>query len=184
MRSLIVSSAFLLVACGSDPKPPPVTAESPKTQAPAPVESAHGAPPSAAAQPAAIATNDKMRAQALERVAMIARDVVAGWEREQLDADGRGTHHDVCPSARPLPAAIDRTRAVTVPDDAWMKDPGWNCLRFLPSEAHWFQYEVQREDDAHVKVLARRHDLELELVVSRASAKAEWTIGKVAERAH
>ena len=71
-----------------------------------------------------------------------------------LDSDGKGPHHALCPSAKPVPTELDRGKAVEVPDEVWMKDPGWNCLRFLPSEPHWFQYEARRVDE---KSRAQRH---------------------------
>lgn len=177
MRSLLaVPVVCVLFACGAEPKAP--TSAPPGATAPTTANA-----PSTAPGAAPVATNDKMRAQALERIAMIARNVVSSWEREALDSDGKGPHHALCPSAKPVPTELDRGKAVEVPDEVWMKDPGWNCLRFLPSEPHWFQYEARRVDDAHVQVVARRHDVELEINVLRASPKGDWTIGKVAERA-
>lgn len=124
-----------------------------------------------------------MRAAARTRVKMIAQDFVAGWEREQMAPNGKTTMHVVCPSARPLPAVLDRTKAVSLGDDPWMKDPGWNCLRFLPSEAHWFQYELRVTDELHAKAFARRHDVEIVVEITRADAKAtEWTIGQPSEK--
>lgn len=166
-----------LVCCGADTKEP-VSPVSTVTTASAGVPTASAPSASASTPPVAaapdVATDAKMKEEATQRLVMIARDVVAAWEREQVLPNGK-SGQQLCPSAKATPAAVDRTKRVATKDDDWMKEPGWNCLRFLPSEAHWFQYEMVKVDDNTVKVFARRHDLELELDVTR-KPKQDWKI--------
>lgn len=161
-----------LVCCGGDTKEP-LSPASTATAASASVPTASASTPAVAAAPD-VATDAKMKEEATQRLVMIARDVVAAWEGEKLLPDGK-YGHQLCPSAKPTPAAVDRTKRVATQDDDWMKEPGWSCLKFLPSEAHWFQYEVVKVDDNTVKVFARRHNLEIELDVTR-KPKQEWKI--------
>ena len=166
---------LLLACCGGSSTPPstaptsPTVGAVPTTSAPVPAAS------TAAASSPDVATDAKMRDDARQRLIMIARDVVAAWEREHLSPDGKTAHQELCPATKPTPATLDRGKAVSTKDDDWMKDAGWSCLRFLPSEPLWFQFEVVKADDHTVQVFARRHDLELELDVTRKSG-GEWKI--------
>ncbi len=188
MRTLRLAPLFVLVfvACGSPSTPPtttPTGATTASASAAPSASAATSAAPTATAEPAAppVATDDKMKALALQRVDMLAKGFVAAWEREQIDANGKSLGQKVCPAPQPQPAKLDPAKAVTVGDDAWSKDPGWSCLRFLPSEAHWFQYEIKVTGDTAATIVARRHDLEIDVQLTRAP-KGDWKVAKPVEK--
>lgn len=101
-----------------------------------------------------------VEAEAKNMIGSIAKGMAAAYERETLPPPG-ATHTGVvralCPSAKPVPATIDRVaekKYQSAPGD-WSKDKGWSCLKFEIDSPQWWQYEV-KADAKTFTVFARR----------------------------
>jgi hypothetical protein len=99
--------------------------------------------------------------RAKANLGQIGKDMASAYERE----NGSGKHQ-LCPSAKPVPAKLDTSGAAYKSRDSDWKDPGWRCLKFELTEPQDFQYEVKVEGNTFSAIARRAGADPVELVLT------------------
>ena len=152
MRSVHLVSlvSLLALACGGATPPSvtaPTTRERSADDATPVLAESDGGEPDPSAKRADAEGEDLLRE--------IARAMAAAYERE--GPGSAGPTHKLCPSAAPVPAAIEDVtdRTYTSSPREWREDAGWSCLRFERDTPQSWQLEV-KADVREFTAFARR----------------------------
>jgi len=88
--------------------------------------------------------------EAKNTVGAISRGAVAAYEREVVDPEGTETTHELCQSAKAVPATVPLGRKYqpsTSPGSDYQagdSTTGWKCLKFALTQPQYYQYQYVR----------------------------------------